>query len=215
MMSRIKARELEQKAEFNNLIKEVIWRELTRVDPKKKEVVLKVLSHFGGDSKAVDMILILYGDSISYPGVFLNKPIEFFKELDEKLLKRNPHRHNMLNPEFVKFEKHRVDFFVNKLRSEMEWGADYIFSDEVVFEGFTRVFDSKYFKCEYKINYDEKLGYSIKELMKHYEDLEMELEEKRKRGEYTERLEAYMRDIWYWWYKATELGCDYVRRKKV
>lgn len=52
MMSRIKARELEQKAEFNNPIKEVIWRELTRVDPKKKEAVLKVLSHFGGDRKA-------------------------------------------------------------------------------------------------------------------------------------------------------------------
>lgn len=171
MMSRIKARELEQKAEFNNPIKEVIWRELTRVDPKKKEAVLKVLSHFGGDSKAVDMILILYGDGISYPGVFLNKPIEFFEEIDKELLKRNPHRRNMLNPEFVKFEKHRVDFFVNKLRSEMGWGANYIFSDEVVFEGFTRVFDSKYFNCEYKINYDEKLGYSIKELMKHYEDL--------------------------------------------
>lgn len=33
-MTRIEARELEQKAEFNNPIKEVMWRELTRVDPK-------------------------------------------------------------------------------------------------------------------------------------------------------------------------------------
>lgn len=212
-MTRIEARELEQKAEFNNPIKEVMWRELTRVDPKKKEVVLRVLSHFGGDSKAIDMVLILHGDGISYPGVFLNKPIEFFEELDKKLLKRNPHRHNMLNPEFVKFEKHRVDFFVDKLRREMEWEADYIFSDEVVFEGFTRVFDSKYFKCEYKINYDEKLGYSIKELMKHYEDLEMELEEMRRNKEYTQFHEEYMRDVGIWMIAATRLGCDYVRRK--
>lgn len=215
MMSRIEARELEQKAEFNNLIKEVIWRELTRVDPKKKDAVLKVLSHFGGDSKAIDIILILYGDGISYPGVFLNKPIEFFEEIDKELLKRNPHRHNMLNPEFVKFEKHRVDFFVNKLRSEMEWGANYIFSDEVVFEGFTRVFDSKYFKCEYKINYDEKLGYSVKELRKHYEDLEMELEEMRRKKEFTRFHEEYMRDVVIWLIAATKLGCDYVRRKKI
>lgn len=192
-----------------------MWRELTRVDPKKKEAILKVLSHFGGDSKAVDMILILYGDGISYPGVFLNKPIEFFEEIDKELLKRNPHRHNMLNPEFVKFEKHRVDFFVNKLRHEMEWGAGYIFSDEVVFEGSMRVCDSKYFKCEYKINYDEKLGYSVREMRKHYDKLEVELEERRKKGEHTEKLEAYMRDVWCWWYKATELGCYYVRRKKV
>lgn len=183
-------------------------------DSKKKEAILKVLSHFGSNSKAVDMLIVLYGHAM-YPGVIFNEPIEFFEEIDKELLKRNPHRHNMLNPEFVKFEKHRVDFFVNKLRSEMEWGADYIFSDEVVFEGFTRVFDSKYFKCEYKINYDEKLGYSVKEMKEHYDELEVELEGKRKRGEYTERLEAYMRDIWYWWYKATELGCCYVRRKKI
>lgn len=213
-MTRIEARELEQKAEFDNPIKEVMWRELTRVDPKKKEVILKVLSHFGGDRKAADILMVHYGYS-KYPSVFLDQPIEFFEDIDKELLKRNPHRRNMLNPEFVKFEKHRVDFFVDKLRREIEWGADYIFSDEVVFEGFTRVFDSKYFKCEYKINYDDKLGYSVRELRKHYEDLEMELEEKIKRGEYTRLLEDYMRDIWYWWYKAIELGCDYVRRKKL
>lgn len=182
-------------------------------DLEKKEAVLKVLSHFGGGSKAIDMILILYSDGIRYPGIFFDKPIEFFKELDEKLLKRNPHRHNMLNPEFVKFEKHRVDFFVDKLRSEMEWGADYIFSDEVVFEGFTRVFDSKYFKCEYKINYDEKLGYSVKEMRKHYEDLEMELEEMRRNKEYTRFHEEYMREVGIWMSAATRLGCDYVRRR--
>lgn len=183
-------------------------------DSEKKEAILKVLSHFGGNSKAIDMVIVLYG-SAKYPEVFFDEPIEFFKELDEKLLKRNPHRHNMLNPEFVKFEKHRVDFFVDKLRSEMEWGANYIFSDEVVFEGFTRVYNSKYFDCSYKINYDERLGYSLKEMKNHYDELEVELEEKKKRGEYTRLLEDYMRDIWYWWYKATELGCDYVRRKKV
>lgn len=183
-------------------------------DPKKKEAILKVLSHFGSNSKAVDMLIVLYGNAM-YPVVIFNEPIEFFEEIDQKLLKRNPHRHNMLNPEFVKFEKHRVDFFVDKLRREMEGRDWFIFSDEVVFEGFTRVFDSKYFKCEYKINYDDKLGYSVKEMKKHYDELEVELEEKRKRGEYTEKLEAYMRDIWCWWYEATELGCDYVRRKKV
>lgn len=212
-MTRIEARELEQKAEFNNPIKEVMWRELTRVDPKKKEVILKVLSHFGGDRKAADILMVHYRYS-KYPSVFLDQPIEFFEDIDKELLKRNPHRRNMLNPEFVKFEKHRVDFFVNKLRSEMEWGADYIFSDEVVFEGFTRVFDSKYFDCNYKINYNEKLGYSIKEMKKHYEELEVELEEMYRKGEYTKFHEEYMRDVWYWWYKATELGCDYVRRKK-
>lgn len=137
-MTRIEARELEQKAEFNNPIKEVMWRELTRVDPKKKEVILKVLSHFGGDRKAADILMVHYGYS-KYPSVFLDQPIEFFEDIDKELLKRNPHRRNMLNPEFIKFEKHRVDFFVDKLRREMEWGADYIFSDEVVFEGFTRV----------------------------------------------------------------------------
>ena len=183
-------------------------------DSEKKEAILKVLSHFAGNSKAIDMVIVLYG-SAKYPEVFFDEPIEFFKELDEKLLKRNPHRHNMLNPEFVKFEKHRVDFFVDKLRSEMEWGANYIFSDEVVFEGFTRVYNSKYFDCSYKINYDERLGYSLKEMKKHYDELEVEIEEMRKRGEYAEKLEAYMRDVWYWWNKGTELGCDYVRRKKV
>lgn len=174
-------------------------------DLEKKEVILKVLSHFGGNSKAIDMVIVLYGRA-KYPEAFFNEPIEFFKELDEKLLKRNPHKHNMLNPEFVKFEKHR---------SKMEWGANYIFSDEVVFEGFTRVYDSKYFDCNYKINYDEKLGYSLNEMKKHYDELEVELEEKRKRGEYTRLLEDYMRDVWYWWYKGTELGCDYVRRKNI
>lgn len=213
-MIRTEARELEQKAEFYSPIKEVMWRELTRVDPKKKEVVLRVLSHFGGDRKAADIIMVHYGYE-KYPSVFLNKPIEFFEEIDQKLLKRNPHRHNMLNPEFVKFEKHRVDFFVNKLRSKMEWGADYIFSDEVVFEGFTRVFDSKYFKCEYKINYDEKLGYNVREMKKHYDELEVELEEMRKRSEYTKFHEEYMRDVIVWWVAATKLGCDYVRRKKI
>ena len=183
-------------------------------DSEKKEAILKVLSHFAGNSKAIDMVIVLYG-SAKYPEVFFDEPIEFFEELDKELLKRNPHRHNMLNPEFVKFEKHRVDFFVDKLRSEMEWGANYIFSDEVVFEGFTRVYDSKYFDCSYKINCAEKLGYSLNEMKKHYDELEVELEEKKKRGEYTRLLEDYMRDIWYWWYKATELGCDYVRRKKV
>lgn len=95
-------------------------------DPKKKEAILKVLSHFGSNSKAVDMLIVLYGHAM-YPEVIFNEPIEFFEEIDQELLKRNPHRHNMLNPEFVKFEKHRVDFFVNKLRHEMEWGAGYIF----------------------------------------------------------------------------------------
>lgn len=183
-------------------------------DLEKKEAILKVLPHFGGDGKAIDMVIVLYGRA-KYPEAFFNEPIEFFKELDEKLLKRNPHRHNMLNPEFVKFEKHRVDFFVGKLRSEMEWGAKFVFSDEVVFEGFTRIYDSKYFDCNYKVNYDEKLGYNLKEMKKHYDKLEGELEEKRKRREHTEKLEAYMREIWYWWYKGVELGCDYVRRKKV
>ena len=99
----------------------------------------------------------------------------------------------------------------------MRWSGELItfFSDEVVFEGFTRVYDSKYFDCSYKINCAEKLGYSLNEMKKHYDELEVELEEKKKRGEYTRLLEDYMRDIWYWWYKATELGCDYVRRKKV
>ena len=183
-------------------------------DPKKKEAILKVLSHFGSNSKAVDMLIVLYGHAMCPEAIF-NEPIEFFEEIDQELLKRNPHRHNMLNPEFVKFEKHRVDFFVNKLRHEMELGAGYIFSDEVVFEGSMRVYDSKYFKCEYKINYDEKLGYSVREMRKHYDKLEVELEERRKKGEHTEKLEAYMRDVWCWWYKATELGCYYVRRKKV
>ena len=200
MRTRIEARELEQEAMK-------IW--------KRKRLYLKFYLILVGGSKAIDMILILYSDGIRYPGIFFDKPIEFFKELDEKLLKRNPHRHNMLNPEFVKFEKHRVDFFVDKLRSEMEWGADYIFSDEVVFEGFTRVFDSKYFKCEYKINYDEKLGYSVKEMREHYDELEIELEEMRKRDEYTVFHESYMRDVIIWWVEATKLGCDYVRRKKV
>lgn len=211
-MTRIEARELEQKAEFDNPIKEVMWRELTRVDPKKKEVILKVLSHFGGDRKAADILMVHYGYS-KYPSVFLDQPIEFFEDIDKELLKRNPHRRNMLNPEFVKFEKHRVDFFVDKLRREMEWGADYIFSDEVVFEGFTRVFDSKYFKCEYKINYDDKLGYSVRELRKHYEDLEMELEEMRRNKEYTRFHEEYMREVGIWMSAATRLGCDYVRRR--
>ena len=170
-------------------------------DPKKKEAILKVLSHFGSNSKAVDMLIVLYGHAM-YPEVIFNEPIEFFEEIDQELLKRNPHRRNMLNPEFVKFEKHRVDFFVDKLRREMEWGAGYIFSDEVVFEGSMRV-------------YDEKLGYSVREMRKHYDNLEVELEERRKKGEHTEKLEAYMRDVWCWWYKATELGCYYVRRKKV
>ena len=183
-------------------------------DLEKKEVILKVLSHFGGDGKAIDMVIVLYGRA-KYPEAFFDEPIEFFKELDEKLLKRNPHRHNMLNPEFVKFEKHRVDFFVGKLRSEMEWGAKFVFSDEVVFEGFTRIYDSKYFKCKYKINYDEKLGYSVKELRKHYEDLEMELEEMRRKREFTRFHEEYMRDVVIWLITATRLGCDYVRRKKV
>jgi hypothetical protein len=182
-------------------------------DLEKKGAILKVLSHFGGNSKAIDMAIVLYG-SAKYPEVFFDEPIEFFEELDKELLKRNPHRHNMLNPEFVKFERYRVDFFVNKLRSEMERGANYIFSDEVVFEGFTRVYDSKYFDCSYKINYDEKLGYSLNEMKKHYDELEVELEEMRKRGEYTVNHESYVRDVWYWWYKGTELGCDYVRRKK-
>ena len=174
-------------------------------DLEKKEVILKVLSHFGGNSKAIDMVIVLYGRA-KYPEAFFNEPIEFFKELDEKLLKRNPHKHNMLNPEFVKFEKHR---------SKMEWGANYIFSDEVVFEGFTRVFDSKYFKCEYKINYDDKLGYSVRELRKHYEDLEMELEEMRRNKEYTRFHEEYMREVGIWMSAATRLGCDYVRRRKI
>lgn len=184
-------------------------------DPEKKEAILKVLSHFGGKSKAIDMVLILYGDGRRYPGVFFNRPIEFFKELDEKLLKRNPHRHNMLNPEFVKFEKHRVDFFVEKLRREMENRDWFIFSDEVVFEGFTRVYDSKYLNCNYKINYDEKLGYSLNEMKKHYDELEVELEEMRKRGEYTVLHEEYMREVIVWWVDGTKLGCDYIRRRKV
>lgn len=182
-------------------------------DSKKKEAILKVLSHFGGNSKAVDMLIVLYGNA-KYPGVIFNEPIEFFEEIDQKLLKRNPHRHNMLNPEFVKFEKHRVDFFVDKLRREMEGRDWFIFSDEVVFEGFTRVFDSKYFNCEYKINYDEKLGYSVRELRKHYEDLEMELEEMRRNKEYTRFHEEYMREVGIWMSAATRLGCDYVRRRK-
>ena len=183
-------------------------------DPKKKEAILNVLSHFGSNSKAVDMLIVLYGHAM-YPEVIFNEPIEFFEEIDQELLKRNPHRHNMLNPEFVKFEKYRVDFFVNKLRHEMELGAGYIFSDEVVFEGSMRVYDSKYFKCEYKINYDEKLGYSVREMRKHYDKLEVELEERRKKGEHTEKLEAYMRDVVIWLIAATRLGCDYVRRKKI
>ena len=52
-------------------------------DPEKKEAVLKVLSHFGRDSKAIDMVLILHGDGREYPGVFFNRPIEFFRDLDE------------------------------------------------------------------------------------------------------------------------------------
>ena len=183
-------------------------------DLEKKEAILKVLSHFGGDSKAINMVIVLYGRA-RYPEALFDEPIEFFEDIDKKLLERNPHRHNMLNPEFVKFEKHRVDFFVDKLRREMEWGADYIFSDEVVFEGFTRVFDSKYFKCEYKINYDDKLGYSVRELRKHYEDLEMELEEMRRNKEYTRFHEEYMREVGIWMSAATRLGCDYVRRRKI
>ena len=49
--------------------------------------------------------------------------------------------------------------------------------------------------------------------MKHYEDLEMELEEMRRNKEFTQFHEEYMRDVGIWMIAATRLGCDYVRRK--